>query len=459
MLKRVNSSGFSKSTCLTIFFFYIQFFVFSQTLLLKGIVKDESTLRPVRDVNIKVYGTTKGTSTDKNGNFSIRLNKIPASLIITCIGYEIEYYDITDIPGISVEFLLSRKSYTLPEVDISSKQYSYLFKDKDYSVLDYEILGDNVLLLVFRYQLKRSELVLVSGSGDTLAISKLPELPPASLYKDFLSNVHYFSKAGNAYQCYCFEKNSSIEFIHKTTVDSLLTLVNPFIFQISDRLYFQENMANGFGTAIGFYEQGTKKKYIRQYFNEKKVSEYSDDQQFYARWNAFIAASSNVSGENINKDSRFYNQTEARAHQVFFWNMIFPVIKTKENNIAFFNFGSDIIELMDEDGKIINTVPISFHKEKISNVDSAYSIRLSNTGWRWGRKILTDDYNHNVFTLFHRNGMVQVRQIDLETGKLNGRTVLPFPFPEKIEIFKNEAYFLIKSDNANDKWKLVKCKL
>lgn len=48
---------------------------------------------------------------------------------------------------------------------------------------------------------------------------------------------------------------------------------------------------------------------------------------------------------------------------------------------------------------------------------------------------------------------------DLETGKLHAGTVLPFPFPEKIQIYKGEAYFLVKTDGLNDKWKLVKCRI
>ncbi|MEI6297207.1 MAG: DnaB-like helicase C-terminal domain-containing protein, partial [bacterium] len=78
-------------------------------------------------------------------------------LIFTCIGYETATYEIIQVSGKSVEFLLHPKSYLLGEVDISSKKYSFVFKDKDYSVLDYEIMGGNLLLLVFRYQLSRYE--------------------------------------------------------------------------------------------------------------------------------------------------------------------------------------------------------------------------------------------------------------------------------------------------------------
>lgn len=458
MLKKIKLPVYMRLVSIMVFIFTIQAILFSQTVLFKGVIKDERTLMPIQDVNIKVYGTTKGTSTDHAGNFSLKISKIPATMIFTCVGYEVSSYNITDGPQKTVEFLLRPKLYTLEQVDISSKKYSYLFNDKDYSVLDYAIMGDNVLILIFRYQLKKSELVLLSRDGDTLAISKLPEVPPTMLFKDFLGNVHYFSKANNSYHCFFNSDLQTIDYLYKTTVDSLISVIKPYIFKLSDRLYFQETMTNGFGTAFGFYEKDAEKKYIRQYFNESKSSEYSDDQVFYKKWNNFIARTRNLSNGNF-IGGQFYDEYETRAHQVFFWNMIYPVIKTGDDNIAFFNFSSNFIDLMTQNGKTIETVPIVFHKETLSKTDSTTTVNLSEAGWRWGSRILVDDYDQSSYTIFLRGGMFKIQKIDMQTGKLSPGTVLPFLFPEKIEIYRGNAYFLIKSDGLNDKWKLIKCKI
>jgi len=53
-----------------------------------------------------------------------------------------------------------------------------------------------------------------------------------------------------------------------------------------------------------------------------------------------------------------------------------------------------------------------------------------------------------------------IRKINLETGKLTRNFDVPFPFPEKIEIYKGDAYFLIKDIGGEfEKWKLVKLNL
>jgi hypothetical protein len=55
--------------------------------------------------------------------------------------------------------------------------------------------------------------------------------------------------------------------------------------------------------------------------------------------------------------------------------------------------------------------------------------------------------------------MVRIQRIDVETGQLDNGTILPFPFPEKIEIYKGDAYFLIKQDGTSENWKLMKCRI
>lgn len=62
-----------------------------------------------------------------------------------------------------------------------------------------------------------------------------------------------------------------------------------------------------------------------------------------------------------------------------------------------------------------------------------------------------------MYTLYLKNDLVRIHRIDLETGQLKKGTILPLPYPEKIEIYNGEAYFLNKGMNEN--CKLAKCRL
>ncbi|MCX6240936.1 MAG: carboxypeptidase-like regulatory domain-containing protein [Bacteroidetes bacterium] len=442
----------------------------AQAIQIKGTVRNELDSKPVPEANISVYGTRLGTSTDRSGRFDLQLPKLPSTIIISCIGYEKARYVILHIPGKPLELVMRPAAYNLKEVEISSAKHSILYEDKSYSVLDYELMDDNVALLVFRNVLKQSEFVLLGRSGDTLAAAIPPELPPGRLYKDFLDNVHYYSKAGYAWQCYYDTDSHRFDFLYPTPVDSLEKVVGPFLFRISGRLYFQEKTANGFGTMIGYYSKGKGKQYIKSCLYEKKIFEYFDDQRFYLGWNGFTGAENALDSGEIGSPSEFdfsipsgegggYGKNELRAHKFEYFNMIFPLIKLSDQSIAFFNFGNDLLEILDPDGKSIRTVPISFHKDHPSNDPEKKRNHSESSGWRWGTKILTDGSAHTLYTIFLKNGMVKIQKIDPLTGNLSAGTILPFLFPEKIKVYKGEAFFLCKDSGGSGNWKLVKCKV
>jgi hypothetical protein len=191
--------------------------------------------------------------------------------------------------------------------------------------------------------------------------------------------------------------------------------------------------------------------------------------KFYVRWNGAIGTYS-FPEDDIESEDRFdfsktqgeggaYGKNEARAHQFEFYNMIYPVLKLSEDTIAFFNFGKDLLEIMNPDGKVIATAPISFHKGSTGINPLTKNDRSVNDGWRWGTRIMTDEATHAMYTMFLRDGMVMIRRIDPATGDLGIPTIIPYTFPEKISIYKGEAFFLGKESGSNKNWQLLKCNI
>jgi iron complex outermembrane recepter protein len=62
-------------------------FAYGQSII-KGTIKDNSTSETLIGVNVTVKETTQGTITDINGNFSLTVQKLPATLVISYVGYE-----------------------------------------------------------------------------------------------------------------------------------------------------------------------------------------------------------------------------------------------------------------------------------------------------------------------------------------------------------------------------------
>jgi hypothetical protein len=314
-------------------------------------------------------------------------------------------------------------------------------------VLDYEIMGDNLLVLVFRYQLKRSSLLLLNPDGDTLARVILPEQPPDKLFKDAFGNVHYFSKKGNAYQCHYDPSLDHFHFPFRTTADSIRLMLGQFSFLMNNRLYFQEDHPNGFRSKIGYYDLEKGKRYLQAVRHDRAESAYYRDKYF------FIAPSR--AGDTV------YRETDERAYDFFTKNRHRTMmVKLTNDRVAVFDFAGDIISIFDADWNMVSEVPVSFHKDQ----EYAFIAALANSffpddTWKWGGKLLKDEAFGEVYTCFKRRGEVRLCKIDVESGTLAGEVVIPLAFPEKIQVHRGQAYFLYKECGTEPKRKLYRMKL
>jgi hypothetical protein len=461
---------------LVLFVFFIADSVFSQSLMVRGTVVDETTAVPVGLAAVRISGSSEGAITDAEGRFELKLKKIPVSLNISCLGYEPLYYDLVKNPSKPVRFLLKRKEYSLKEVNVKAQDFRFVYKDQSFSVLDYEIMDDKLLLLVFRCTLKNSELLLLETNGDTVARAPLPEQKPKCLFKDFLGNVHYISTKNNAFQCYYIEGQKGIGFPFISTYEILLKAVRPFLFSSGGRLYFAESTSDGFGMNFGYFDTLRVKHYIRTAQDEKARRRFYNDLKFNSSWNYSIqknqqALSESPFSSRNNKQAPDNHEAGApdlsddqglpAATLTNYSRIDAPMVKIGENDMAVFRFSEDVIEFMDKEGKVYHTIPIEFHKEDEGNILAGLlSVFVPISDWKWCGKIYTDEYFREVYTTFRKNGMVQIKKIDLMSGKLSKTFDVPYPFPEKIEIYKGNAYFLVKQTGGDfENWKLVRLKL
>ena len=58
----------------------------AQSITLSGNIRNESTKDGVPAASVVVKGTSQGTFTDPNGNFSIKVAKLPVVLVVSSIG-------------------------------------------------------------------------------------------------------------------------------------------------------------------------------------------------------------------------------------------------------------------------------------------------------------------------------------------------------------------------------------
>ncbi len=432
--------------CLTVLVFLWPVFLLAQDVNFTGKIVNSLTREPVENVNLKILNTPYGTSTDKEGRFGLHLNKFPVVVEITCIGYESLRIEMNKPESSPLEIAMQPAVLQLEGVTVLAKKAIPVYTNPNYSVLDYELLNDNLLILVYKYQLNRCELLLLTRVGDTLARTTLPDVPPMKLYKDPLGNVHYFSKKGNAFQCYFDLEGKKLSFIYRFSVERVLQTFGDIKFEINKKLFFQENTPEGFSSQMGYYSREDGKKYLQLADNQKEAKAY------YADLNSFL--------EPTRPGDDYSMGAKMQAYELFYKPKNNAVmVKAGPGLIAVFDFISDTLQILNPDWKILSTSSISFHKEAKSNLLSSIATAFSGNEWKWQPEIYTDEFTGKIYISFVKQGRVKLCNIDLYTGKIAAEYVLPVLFVEKIKIYKGEAFFKYKETGEFEKWKLYKMKL
>lgn len=81
---------------------------YAQTVTVSGTVRNSVSKEIVPAVSVLVKGTSQGTYTNSNGEFSIKVAKLPVVLVITSIGYDAKEVSVTDASQpINVDFVIN----------------------------------------------------------------------------------------------------------------------------------------------------------------------------------------------------------------------------------------------------------------------------------------------------------------------------------------------------------------
>ncbi len=116
-------------------FFVAPFAMWAQGGEVTGTVTDSGNGDPLPGVNVVVKGTTKGTTTDFDGNFEITLDEFPATLVFSSVGFNTKEVQVAGPGRISVTL---QEGVALDEVIILGN------RAKPRTILDSPVPIDNI---------------------------------------------------------------------------------------------------------------------------------------------------------------------------------------------------------------------------------------------------------------------------------------------------------------------------
>ena len=148
----------------------------------------------VENVNISVRNSTVGTSSDANGDYTLRLSGLSGAMQLhySCIGYVDTIVSLSSRQmlhdSIRISFVMRKQNYSLEEVGILAKRNTRFEGDRHF-IMDFEIYDGVIGILETNHNRQRFRIILADEDligFDTIIISS--GITPTGLLRDCLGN-------------------------------------------------------------------------------------------------------------------------------------------------------------------------------------------------------------------------------------------------------------------------------
>lgn len=123
----------------------------------------------VENVNIQIINTQYGTSSDKNGDYSLNVFKTDDNsiLLYSCVGYSDTIVMITPdmflSDSVEISFRMRHVDYDLPAAEITATRDFYRSRSGN-AIVDISFYDDKILILENRKS--KSELYILNDNGN-----------------------------------------------------------------------------------------------------------------------------------------------------------------------------------------------------------------------------------------------------------------------------------------------------
>lgn len=408
------------------------------TITLTGIIKDRSCNDGISGVNIKIDGTSYGDMTDMNGNFSIQVpvHKQFARISLTCshIAFKETSISIKKDKISKIEILMDMNVMDIPEVRIFGvPQIAYA--NTEFHIYDYELFFDNILLVVYEKKLSRSNLLLIDKEMKVVCIKDVSGTP-VGMYKDCIGNVNLIT----FYYPFCVSMNAGCLAVKYAKQDRLNKINKPCVAKTKNGLHYYYYYGPArLSVDYSFYNPFTKIDTVFRHIQDTAASKVLNEKLEKSTVSNSRGSMADIKvGEWDGDDKETFQQDDDNNKK----NLMYAPLLSIKDSLYIFNHYEGKIEVYNINAKYKRSVSINYHKTQ---------------GWK--HKIYLDNETNRAYTCFWKNGIYEVNEINLNTGRLEEPCKIHFAWIDKIQINAGHIYYLYKSAQNNYKKCLYKQKL
>jgi hypothetical protein len=385
-----------------------------------GKIVDQTSKKPIADVNLSIKGSNIGTVSGIKGEFSFFIDSLSATLIVSHVGYQPKII-ILDKTSFSLTIYLEPRIEELEEVEITARKTTAFFKDNFFAVKDYEIDSGKIYLLIYRTRLSNAEIICKDPSGATLARTSAIRFLPNRLFKDCMGYVHVL---GNDSGFQIYQQRDSLHLIHPVGLKKFDDVLKDCIASTSETFYFQK--VTNKGLSVEYYGINRKtlvRNSLASVNDEKKLKMLRrNSEDIGLLW------------QTRHPDSREDFVTWNYINKILY-RPIHTSLYRMGNYICIFNSPDRQIEFYDMEGNYSYKIGL-----KVDTIHNG----------RWSNDILIDEATSLAYTAFLRSGICVIYRIDINTGLLKRILEIIHPFPQKLRIYNSDVFYLYDIPGSPD---------
>lgn len=395
---------------------------------IRGQVIDAASRQYMAGVTIYNPANGKGTYSDFDGAFRIEADSLPAKIRFSFIGYETFYLVLDEVPKDILSIKLKAQATDLPGIEVTAKIKIEEITEKEYTVKDFLLKEDKILLLAYEGIAKGNELVLMDFDGKILDSYSIKDIKfIENLHKGCLGGLHMI-QAIIDYEIGI--DSNKIKIIAENDRKLFDQVIEPCITSTEDFVYYKQTRKL---SQVVHYQVFSRKD-IRNRDEEKKYAFISVvNEKEMRRYDEEVAPSLGylddlpldaTEKENLLRRKMEDNLQLAMLIRLFYKPIYVPLFNLG-HELCVFNHIEKKMVFYEHDGTFIDETKINYTE-------------LEN----WDEKILFDEFRKVAYAIFNHPKGKELRSINMTDGSLGAPILIECIYIEKMIAHNGHIFYL-----------------
>ena len=407
--------------------------------IVKGIVLDFITKKPIPNVNIQQKNESQGTATNGIGIFRINVELIPTELIFTHIGYVTHFEIIEKIntKGL-IKIMLIPRINELKEISIiSSVEEKTLSPNDSYTILGFEINADKLYWLEYAGSFNGRIITSLDLASDQITSTSLDTVKNIKKIEESCDHNLYLLTRDYAYLI--SSQEDGIDLKQRIKLSTYEDYIKPCILRSDDDLIYLRTTYNGLEKNYLRYNIETNRLSNFITISQKEeISQFKEDQNLINQ--SKIATNITSNSAERNKKIRDLQKKGDFLEMIYYKPEFDNFLFSYKKQLTLLNHVEGRIETYDN-FKLISSKPLKYREDKT-----------------WLKKVILDKKTRKIYTLFKKKNGIKIHEINIGSGETTLIDAIPTDISnyENIRIDEGQVYYLDNSKEDPSKLILIK---